>query len=273
MTEPTAGTPAGSTDQPTPAGQPGPSTPSDQTQSNPWLSPGGAQFPAPPAGPQGYWPASAAAPGGGIRSQPGRPGGDYPFAEVGREKRSNTLAIVAIVIASLALLVGIMALAIASIASVASAALGGAYLEEPYAADFGDAALYGEYAGAADFTGVTSVDDLREGVCFGAVDIDSDLVATPGTLPCDSAHDYEVYAVSTVEGDLFPGEDFMYDETYPACEDTFEDFIGVDYYDSVVGYGLLAPTAEGWDDGERGVVCFAYVYDASRDSSLRGFGE
>jgi hypothetical protein len=242
---------------PEPQPQPQPSQPS-------WRSPAGGAFPPPSPMPQPF-PAPTDA-----RTPPTvYPGPGFPPSTHGSSRGgAGAVSVVAVVLASLALLLAVVALVVSISSMAASAVLGATSYPGGSYADFGDAAVYGEYTATTEFSGVRSIAGLDEGVCFDADDLDRSAVGIPVVLACDQPHDFEVYSVSTLDGG-FPGEDAVYDETYDACEDEFTDFVGVGYYESVAEYGILAPTDAGWDDGERAVVCFVFAVTPTRTGTLR----
>lgn len=121
-----------------------------------------------------------------------------------------------------------------------------------------------------------NVFDLAVGDCFDDGDISLGEVEEVGDVPlveCAEPHDNEVYAVATVEGDLFPGEAAIQSEGDAVCFDAFEGFVGLDYQSSALEFGWLVPTADSWDEGDRLVACFIYRMDLEKvRGSLEGSG-
>ena len=104
----------------------------------------------------------------------------------------------------------------------------------------------------------TSVFELEAGECFD--DPDSfEAVSDVTTVSCDEPHDNQVFAIESISGPSnYPGWDLVAAESDEVCLDAFEPFVGTDYLSSMFEIGWLAPTADSWADGDRGVVCFLY---------------
>lgn len=143
--------------------------------------------------------------------------------------------------------------------------------EDPSLA-FGEKAVYGEYVGLLDFTGVRSHVGLRKGTCFTVADLDAEYVGVVVARSCDAPHDKEAYASTTIPGDDFPGYLAIGARVYATCERAFADYVGADYDESGADFGGLAPTERGWADGERDLVCFTFFYDDEHTGSLRDSG-
>jgi hypothetical protein len=109
-----------------------------------------------------------------------------------------------------------------------------------------------------------SVFDLAIGDCFDDGDMSVGDVDEIGHVPmveCAEPHDNEVYAVVTVDGDVFPGEIAIQSRADQVCHEAFEGFVGLDYQTSTLDFGWLVPTADTWAAGDRVVACFVYRMD------------
>jgi hypothetical protein len=109
-----------------------------------------------------------------------------------------------------------------------------------------------------------NVFDLAVGDCFDDGDMALGDVEEVGDVPmveCSEAHDNEVYAVVTVDGEVFPGDISIQNQADEACFGAFEGFVGFDYETSELDFGWLVPTAETWEAGDRVVACFVYRMD------------
>jgi hypothetical protein len=102
--------------------------------------------------------------------------------------------------------------------------------------------------------------------------IDTGLVASAEGTSCDRSHQYEVYhRYEFPEGD-FPGDTIVGTTADTECLAAFEDFVGLNYADSVYGYTALQPMQDSWDRvGDREVLCLIGKYDGSdKTGTARG---
>ena len=92
-------------------------------------------------------------------------------------------------------------------------------------------------------------------------------------VECSVPHDNEVYAVVTVDGEVFPGEAAIQTQADEVCRGDFDPFVGLDYESSVLDFGWLVPTADSWEFGDRVVACFIYRMDLEKvTGTLEGSG-
>jgi hypothetical protein len=116
-------------------------------------------------------------------------------------------------------------------------------------------------SGAVVEEGDESVFDLSVGDCFDDPEELEGLVSDLTLIPCDQAHDNEVFALvdhPAGDGDAFPGDDAMDTFAEEACLPAFEEYVGLPYEESVFAYYPIKPTEETWADGDREVVCVLY---------------
>jgi Septum formation len=106
---------------------------------------------------------------------------------------------------------------------------------------------------------------LKVGECFD-VPADLELIEDVQHRPCTDAHTAEVVFVQDVEGadgapfPSIPDWEAMIDRL---CVPAFNAYTGLDFHtDPTWGMGYFSPTAEGWDSGDRGVICYATRVDA-----------
>ncbi|MDN4478755.1 septum formation family protein [Demequina sp. SYSU T00039] len=83
------------------------------------------------------------------------------------------------------------------------------------------------------------------------------------TVACDEAHEAEVYATFDVGGSDTYDEEAVVAEVEEECVSRFEAYTGEPYSSSPLDIFYTWPLAEGWDAGERGAVCAAFVPDES----------
>ena len=114
-----------------------------------------------------------------------------------------------------------------------------------------------------------NVFELAVGDCFDDGDLLLGDIEEVGEVPlveCSEPHDNEVYAVITVDGEVFPGDQAIQAEADEVCLDAFDPFVGLDYDSSALDFGWLVPTADSWDMGDRVVACFVYRLDLAKVS-------
>ncbi|MGH8947791.1 MAG: septum formation family protein [Acidimicrobiia bacterium] len=114
-----------------------------------------------------------------------------------------------------------------------------------------------------------NVFELAIGDCFDDGDLVVGQVEEVGDVPlveCVVPHDNEVYAVVTVDGEVFPGEKAIQVEADEVCLEAFDPFVGLDYQSSALDFGWLVPTADSWEMGDRVVACFVYRLDLAKVS-------
>ena len=92
-------------------------------------------------------------------------------------------------------------------------------------------------------------------------------------VPCDEAHDSEVYAAFDVDYDAFPGVEQLQEDGSEYCLSEFEGFIGVPYDESAIYFSSYYPTEGSWDSlGDREILCVAYLDGEQSTGSLEGAG-
>jgi len=112
--------------------------------------------------------------------------------------------------------------------------------------------------------GQTSVFDVTVGDCFDDPP-EFDEVSSVPIIDCAEPHDNEVYAIFDYTGSAdYPGDDEIERAANTGCIDRFEEFVGIDYFESEIFVGAFWPSPGTWDDGDREVICFAYEGDFSK---------
>jgi hypothetical protein len=110
-------------------------------------------------------------------------------------------------------------------------------------------------------TGVRS-EELDVEDCFSPVD-DGLYVDRVGVTDCDEPHDMEVYAQFELDGESLPGGE---GGDYPGgneltwaaqdeCRERFEDYVGIDYFESDFDLTVITPSFSTWDLGDRLATC------------------
>ena len=129
-----------------------------------------------------------------------------------------------------------------------------------------------------DGTEGVSVLDLEPGACVLAQPEVTTEVETLTRVPCDAAHQQEVYAkvaYTAPDGTVgdFPGDAALVTFADGACAEAFADYVGVDYRDSTLYFTYLLPSARGWDQGpDRDVLCFVTTTGGTLTASVQGTG-
>ena len=83
-------------------------------------------------------------------------------------------------------------------------------------------------------------------------------------ISCDEPHQAEIYEVlDHPDASAYPGGQLIADWAEPQCYARFESYTGVAYPDSALEFNYLFPTAAGWREGDREVIC--YLFDPSGD--------
>lgn len=107
---------------------------------------------------------------------------------------------------------------------------------------------------------------LELGDCFNERirSASGDEVETIVKVPCEDAHDNEVYASEEFPGELggtYPGNSVLTGEADSTCLDAFESFVGTIYVLSELEIATAVPSLESWIDGDRSLACI--LFDAS----------
>jgi hypothetical protein len=109
--------------------------------------------------------------------------------------------------------------------------------------------------------------DLKTGDCVKDT-AESELPARVTRVRCDRAHYGEVFAVQTLpDATTYPGEEFLSTRA-DECGPTFFDYAPNSPEGPTFRTAVAFPTADGWANGERSVVCVA-MSEHERWSSLR----
>jgi hypothetical protein len=109
--------------------------------------------------------------------------------------------------------------------------------------------------------------DLKVGDCFDAPTTADETVDEVQHHPCDQAHSGEVFFVgksSASNDEAYPSDGVMTAEVFGLCDSAFTAYTGLDSNnDPTWTYGYFVPTADGWEDGDRGIICYAAKLDLS----------
>lgn len=112
---------------------------------------------------------------------------------------------------------------------------------------------------------------LQVGDCTGP--LTTGTVEKLTLVPCGQPHDWEVFAVTDLDGDEYPGAGAVQDEAEEYCQDSFKRFIGVSVGKSEYDLNVLQPTRQTWNQAEdRAVTCLAGKDGGEIAGTLRDAG-
>ena len=118
---------------------------------------------------------------------------------------------------------------------------------------------------------LVSIFDLELGACvLDRERPDGSDIDVVEVVPCEQPHDSELFARLAVTEDSFPGTDFLIQEGGTRCQSAFNDFIGVDFAQSVFDFTFYYPTPSSWVDGDQSIFCLAHEPGVQRTGSLLG---
>lgn len=116
--------------------------------------------------------------------------------------------------------------------------------------------------------GSMHIADVRVGDCFDLNDVNVEEVGDVRAIPCDEPHDFEAYFVRDLPAGTYPSRSALDAEFEAACLPAFESYVGRDYETSELYVTTFEPTPEGWEDGDRGILCVISTENA--ETSLTG---
>ena len=126
-----------------------------------------------------------------------------------------------------------------------------------------------------DATDNADIFDLKVGTCFdNEGEANEEVVSTIPIRNCNQPHDNEVFYVFKLpDAPSYQASEDSINAELDKCADAFNDYVGVDYQESLYELSEFTPTPESWADGDREIVCF--LYDPSGDKiseSVKGSG-
>lgn len=110
------------------------------------------------------------------------------------------------------------------------------------------------------------------GECLQQEFLAGDEVDEIPVLDCSEEHDSQVVGVFDAREGDYPGEEEWTQIVTDGCLPAFEEFVGVDYGDSELRVSQLTPAEDLWDDGDREVLCLAYLDGETTTESFEGSG-
>jgi hypothetical protein len=120
--------------------------------------------------------------------------------------------------------------------------------------------------------GEQDVFSLAIGDCINVSDATE--ISTIPVVDCAEPHDQEVFALTDMTGDAFPGDAAVSSELDAFCTgDVFTEFIGLPYADSIFYTSGLQPTAASWEGGDRELLCTVGNPDGQTTGTLKGINQ
>ena len=84
-------------------------------------------------------------------------------------------------------------------------------------------------------------------------------------VDCSEPHDAEVFALADSALEAFD-KDALFTEAEGYCYGQFESYVGLPYEESVIYFTTLVPSSDGWDAGDRALICLL-VSDVNGDNT------
>ena len=100
---------------------------------------------------------------------------------------------------------------------------------------------------------------LPVGTCLD--ELSTTYITSDNVLDCSQPHNFEIFRSFLVDDGAFPGESVFEEQAYEKCDAAFADFVGLPYADSTLEYTYLSPTKETWAQGDREILCM--IFDPS----------
>jgi hypothetical protein len=118
--------------------------------------------------------------------------------------------------------------------------------------------------------GDVKVTDLRVGDCFDEKDPGAEEIEEVQAKPCTEPHELETFYVNTMPVGDYPGNAQVEEWVGGNCVPQFEQYVGTSVQVTTLDLAWYAPTVEGWNDGDRTVLCAVYdPNNAELTESLR----
>ncbi len=132
-----------------------------------------------------------------------------------------------------------------------------------------DAPIRDDTGQIIDANAQTDAFALQVGDCLNDARANGEVVTVP-TVPCDLAHDSEIYSAHELGESSYPGEELVISEAEALCIPAFEQFVGEPYLDSRFDFSYYYPTDASWAGGDREVLCVIYDPEGQITGSLAG---
>ena len=112
---------------------------------------------------------------------------------------------------------------------------------------------------------------LVVGDCTGPVDLTGASISSLPTIPCGSAHHYEVHGIFPLSGEAHPGADALAEQAAEACAPSFTDYVGVEPEYGRYTSAYIAPDDAAWVlPANRVITCLVGSADGGLVGSAKG---
>ncbi|MGW9552198.1 septum formation family protein [Citricoccus zhacaiensis] len=108
----------------------------------------------------------------------------------------------------------------------------------------------------------TSIFQLAPGQCFDRPAEDG--LYEVAVVPCQVAHDLEMYALFQLDEPSWPGGDRVHELADAGCREQFTAFTGSGPDESDLGYTMYTPSEGSWSEGDRQVQCALQLNSGGR---------
>ncbi|MGM7666694.1 septum formation family protein [Microbacterium sp. A93] len=108
----------------------------------------------------------------------------------------------------------------------------------------------------------TSIFQLSPGQCFDRPAEDG--LYEVAVVPCEVAHDLQMYALFQLDEPSWPGEDAVHGLADTGCREQFAAFTGTEPEESELGYTMYTPSEGSWSEGDRQVQCALQLNSGGR---------
>lgn len=99
-----------------------------------------------------------------------------------------------------------------------------------------------------------SIFQLSPGQCFDRPEAGDGLYRV-SVIPCEVAHDQEMYALFQLDRPSWPGEDAVQREATERCAAEFLAYTGATADESRLSFSSFVPSEGSWSEGDRQVQC------------------
>lgn len=108
----------------------------------------------------------------------------------------------------------------------------------------------------------TSIFQLAPGQCFDRPEEDG--LYEVAVVPCEVAHDLQMYALFQLDDPSWPGDDRVHELADAGCREQFTTFTGSGPEESDLGYTMYTPSEGSWSEGDRQVQCALQLNSGGR---------
>ena len=94
------------------------------------------------------------------------------------------------------------------------------------------------------------------GTCLDFSDTTGEEFSSLPEVACEEPHTHEIFAVEKTGAETYPGFEALEAEAQALCLGEFEDYVGINPFDSELFVSWLLPTLTSWDrENDREIIC------------------